>query len=522
MISFLKRHSPSFRTRSGICLLLILALGFYIRIYRLDMLLRFYYDQGRDALVIGDIIHKLKPVLVGPTTGLAGIMRGPAFYYLLLPAYLVGRGDPVIAAVWLQLINTFGLFVVFLVGRKIHSPLAGLVAVFLVATSQHMVDLSRWLSNPSPILTSVPIMVYALLKLFDTRPTPPPADLPAGRQEGEKHVVQRRFYWYIIALMLGLNLQFEMASEIWFIPAFALLISIYPQIRPSKKTFAICCAIFFSTIIPQVVFDLRHGGIMRLSIMNNFSNSTASSFTFTLGQVNSRFNFYLASFSEVFIPGRTEIVIALFALLIPLLASNRRRLLIPVIILLAVPLLILLPYSGNQGNFYSYYLIGLFPLFLIIVAITLAHFLTHRYLFFIPLILILVFAKTNLGLLSSFLSAGVDGPEHISLGNQIQAIDWIYQQAGETPFNLEIYVPPVIPYSYEYLVAWHGQKKYHRLPATDNQTLLFTLSEVDPPNVPRHQAWLDSQSRVAEARVYARFGGIWVEKRIRKPVKSKS
>ena len=106
MVGFLKRYYIH------LLLILILTLGFLARVYRLDMLLRFYYDQGRDAIVIHDIIHKLRPVLVGPTTGLAGIMRGPAFYYLLLPAYLVGRGDPVIAAVWLQLLNTFGLFVI--------------------------------------------------------------------------------------------------------------------------------------------------------------------------------------------------------------------------------------------------------------------------------------------------------------------------------------------------------------------------------------------------------------------------
>ena len=513
MIAFLKRHISSYRTRSGICLLLILLFGFYLRTYRLDMLLRFYYDQGRDAIVIHDIIHKLRPVLVGPTTGLAGIMRGPAFYYLLLPAYLVGRGDPVIAAVWLQLLNTFGLFVIFLIGKKIHSPLAGIVAAFLVGFSQHIVDLSRWLSNPSPILTSVPIMVYALLRLFDPPPAMGEKPTPAAGQRG--------FWWYIIALMLGLNLQFEIASEFWFLPAFVLLLLLYPQIRPAKKTFAIASLIFLSTLIPQIVFDLRHGGIMRLAILKQFTSGDQSSFTFTLEQFISRSSFYLNSFTTLFVPKRPELIISLLALLIPVLISTHRRLLTPVIILFAAPLFFLLPYSGNQGNFYSYYLIGLFPIFLIIVAVVLAHFLTHRYLFFIPLILIFLFTRINLYLMTSFLSAGVDGPEHISLGNQLQAIDWIYQQAGDTPFNVDIYVPPVIPYSYDYLFSWYGPKQYRQTPATDTRDLLFTLSEVDPPNVPRHQAWLDNRSRFAEARAYARFGGVWVEKRIRKPVKSK-
>ena len=51
----------------GVKLLLgiLLFAALIVRLYRLDELLGFWYDQGRDALVIWDFIHKGKLFLVG-------------------------------------------------------------------------------------------------------------------------------------------------------------------------------------------------------------------------------------------------------------------------------------------------------------------------------------------------------------------------------------------------------------------------------------------------------------------------
>src|SRR4030043_919753 len=81
-------------------LLLILFLAAFLRLYRINELLGFWYDQGRDALVIWDLIHKGKFFLIGPTTGIAGIFRGPFYYYLIAPFYFLGGGNSVLAAIF--------------------------------------------------------------------------------------------------------------------------------------------------------------------------------------------------------------------------------------------------------------------------------------------------------------------------------------------------------------------------------------------------------------------------------------
>ncbi|MBI3283206.1 glycosyltransferase family 39 protein, partial [Candidatus Curtissbacteria bacterium] len=235
----------------------ILMFSFFFRVYRINDLLRFYYDQGRDALVIKEMIEKPKPILIGPTTGLAGIFRGPAYYYLIAPGYLIGGGNPVVAAIWLQLINVVGLVFIFLAAKELFSVRAGIIALLVFGLSHEIVSLSRWLSNPSPILTSVPIMLYALARVI---------------KKGNPK------WWYVIALMLGLNLQFEMASEIWFIPALAIVILLKKIKLPHPKMILKSAAVLLATFLPQVIFDIRHDGIIRKGIQTYFAGEGQSFF----------------------------------------------------------------------------------------------------------------------------------------------------------------------------------------------------------------------------------------------------
>jgi 4-amino-4-deoxy-L-arabinose transferase-like glycosyltransferase len=490
------------QNKHKIVLVILLLAAFFVRSYRTDALLRFYFDQGRDALVIHEMIHTPKPVLVGPTTGLAGILRGPFFYYLLLPGYLIGQGSPVVAAIWLQIINIVGLYFIYLSAKALFSPTAGLVAVFLIGFSNHLVSLSRWLSNPSPIFTTVPIMLYGLIQII----------------KAPRHSGLSRIYWPIVALMLGLNLQLEIASEIWFIPAIFLFFLFQKKYWPSVKTLIYSVLIFLATLVPQVAFDFRHDHIMFKAIKEHFGNSQEPSFVFSLSKLTERWHFFQDAFATILIP-QNYLYLTLVLALIPFAffgnGKKNRGLNYLLPWLLFFPLLVLSFYQGNQGNFYSYYLIGLFPLFIILISGGIASLLTRPNWVIVSITTLFFFAQPNFVLLKNFLIAGFDGPEHVSLGNQLQAIDWVYQQAGDQPFNLDVYVPPVIPYAYDYLLLWYGPKKYSRLPNKAQEPLLFTINEVDPPHPERLQAWMDRQSGIAEVKKQEKFGGVEVQRRIR-------
>ena len=509
-----------------VILAVLLFAAFFVRSYRTNDLLRFYFDQGRDALVIHKMIHTPKPVLVGPTTGLAGILRGPFFYYLLLPGYLVGQGSPVVAAIWLQIINIIGLYFIYLSAKTLFSPIAGLVAVFLVGFSNHLVSLSRWLSNPSPIFTTVPIMLYGLIQIIkqSEKRAKDGSELSAVRNAVKDSseppaVCSSSSFWYVIvALMLGLNLQLEIASEIWFIPAVFLFFLLQKKYWPSLKTLIYSISVFLLTLVPQVAFDFRHDHIMFKAIKEHFTNPKEPSFVFSLPKLIERWQFFQDTFATLLVPQNylylTLVLILTFfvSFTIKKYQTSQNYLLLW---LLLFPLSILSFYQGNQGNFYSYYLIGLFPLFIILVSGGIAHFFKKPNWAIVSILILFLFTSSNFTLVKNFLTDDLRGSEQISFKNQLEAMDWIYQQAEGQDFNLDVYVPPVVPYSYDYLFLWYGQKKYHHQPTQNQLPLLFTLTEVDPPHPGRLQAWMDRQSNIGEVKKQQKFAGIAVHRRHR-------
>lgn len=193
----------------------ILLLSLFIRVYRLDELLGFYFDQGRDALVIWDLWHKGRFFLIGPVTGLTGIFLGPFYYYLLAPLYLIGGGNPLFPAYFLAFLGTLAVLMMYLLGVKMHSRTAGIIAAILGGFSFQIYNHSRWLSNPSPILFTSMILLWSMWEIANKG---------------------KSYWWVIAALTIGVSLHFESASATFYIPMFALfaLWLVYKGYRISK------------------------------------------------------------------------------------------------------------------------------------------------------------------------------------------------------------------------------------------------------------------------------------------------
>ena len=123
----------------------------------------------------------------------------------------------------------------------------------------------------------------------------------------------------------------------------------------------------------------------------------------------------------------------------------------------------------------------------------------------------ILFSFFNLPPTINKLTDGVYEGNNIYLTTQLSAISWIYEDTKEIPFNVDIYVPPVIPYSYDYLFIYVGDKRSQNLTKR-----LYTLYEIDPPHPERLEAWLKRQEGIGTVQSEMKFGGIVVQKRERK------
>jgi hypothetical protein len=330
----------------------------------------------------------------------------------------------------------------------------------------------------------------------------------------------KRWAWAGIAFVSGLSLfHFGSAGEIFYFPAILIFALWQKKNLPNRKIFFISMALFVFTFLPQVLFDLRHEGILR----NNLKKFLIEENSFKLSfweVVKTRLNFYYDVFTnKIFHWKKTRENVLLIILAISFLSFLPKFLKqkeIKILLLLVVsPLIGLLFFQGNYGNIYDYYLTGYYFFIILFFSIILGRIWKMLPGKIYVIYFLYVFFLMNFEVLNSRLSDGLGGEDTVAFGNEKLAINWVYEDAKDKEFNVDVYVPPVIPYAYDYLFTWLGTKKYNKLPSPERQDLLYTVFESDPPHPERLNAWLERQKGIATVEKEERFGGITVQKRMR-------
>jgi len=440
-------------------LAIILFFSAFLRLYRLDELLGFWFDQGRDALVIWDLLHYRKFFLIGPVTGIEGIFLGPFYYYLLAPFYWLGEGSPVFAAAGLVWLTVAAIFLLYFLGAKVYNRRVGLLAAFLYCLSYEFVTFSRWLANPNPLPFFALITLILLLKAIENRPS----------------------LLILVGLFLGLCLQLEAASAIFFLPAVLITICLERKCFFKLKLLFGSFLGFFATLMPQLIFNFRHQGIL-FQAFNKFLLTERSFRLNPWETARLRLSLYYDVFLGKIFAREPLKILTLSILLTSLVVFRRQifsRLGKVLIIWLTAPLLGFLFYQGNYGYVWDYYFTGVQPAFVIIFSAG-CFYLARRNFFFKLLLaaFLISFLAINFRLLRTYYKTGIG----ITLAAQTRALDWIYQDVGKEDFNVAVYVPPQIYFSYSYLFRWYGGCKYGRGNQTPGWSKTFILFTNPIPN----------------------------------------
>jgi len=491
---FKKIDKPAFYK---ILLVIILGLAAFLRFFRLADLLGFWYDQGRDALVIWDFLYKGKLFLIGPTTGIEGIFRGPWYYWLITPAYFLGNGNPVWPAALLVLISIFSVYIIAKVGREIGGMKMALLAAFIAATSIYIVGSSRWLSNPTPMLLIGVSLIWGVFRFLD----------------------KKKWAFPLIAFLVGMALNFGSAMEVFYIPALIILFIWKRKLLPDIKTILISVFIFLLSFFPQILFEVRHPGVLSGPLSQFLFQEKSFSLSFW-EMISSRLPFYYSVFSSKFwINGGN--IFAPFLILVTLYLIAKKKDIfknekfIVISTFAATPFLGGLFFSGNNGNLYDYYFTGYYFVFILLFSYLVTKIARGTAGKIIAILFLGIFIYKNMAEYKKAYLLNVNDYKTIVLNRQMAAIDWIYKDANGREFNVDEYVPPVIPYAYQYLFQWLGEVKYKAQPLTKNVDLLYTLYEVDPDHPERLQAWLDRQKGIGTVLEEQKFGGIVVQERQR-------
>lgn len=501
-------------------LTLIVVAAFYLRVYKIGDLLGFYFDQGRDALVIWNLWHHGKFFLIGPVSGLAGIFIGPFYYYLIAPIYLIGGGNPVMPSVFLSILSVLSLPLVYQLGKEMHSRKAGLIAAIVGGFSYYIIYYSRWLSNPNPMFLISLIFLYSLWKIICRG---------------------RRRWWVISSFVAGASLHFESASGVFYIFIFLIvilwrliiylntldekdkIISFKKFVKKNIRLIIYTLAALFVTFVPQLIFNFRHGNVL----INNFFNLIANEKAFSKPVTNTlliiRTQYFWNTFVGKIFIGWNKQAYIFTSISVAALIIGRKRVVKGALPLLSIfiitPMVGYILFQGNFGNIYDYYLIGYFLPFILLFSIGIAEFAT-TYLGKVALVIFFVyFTQVNTIPIRGLMQNQMNGPTDIKLGSQLKAVNWVFENAaGRGVYNVDVYVPPVTAYAYDYLFLWQGSVKCGEslCGKVDYQTpILYTLYEQDPPHPQRLQVWLDKEKSVGVVEEEAHFGGITVQRRTR-------
>src|SRR5258708_3017386 len=228
-------------------LLIILGVACFLRFYQLPGYMTFLGDEGRDALVVKDILVNHHLVTIGPpmsvSTSSGGIINlGPLYYYLMAFSMAIFWLNPIAASYMVAVIGVLTVSLIYYLSRVWFGKLAAVVASILYSVSSVTVIYSRssWNPNPAPF--------FALLSILG---------LYKSYQTGKSR-------WLILTgASVAAALQMHYLSLI-LIPIVILLWAYeLKHIDQKKRTYfwqnsALSMLAFFLVMSPLITFDIRH------------------------------------------------------------------------------------------------------------------------------------------------------------------------------------------------------------------------------------------------------------------------
>lgn len=213
---------------------IILLIGIYLRFYRIEEVIAFGLDQGRDAWVVRDILQG-KFTLIGPRTGIGHFHLGPAYYYLMAPFFYISNLDPMGANYFNITANIFNFVVIFIVSKKIFNNYAALFIILLFATSHYLME-SRIPWNVTLLPGISALLFFSITKIY-----------------------QKKYKWIFVAWTLcGFAFHLHFTAIFFPIILTASMLFVQDKIKVLKY-FLLSIPLYLLWFIPNIVYELQSG-----------------------------------------------------------------------------------------------------------------------------------------------------------------------------------------------------------------------------------------------------------------------
>ena len=254
---------------SWLPIIAILCLGAYLRLYKIDQYMTFLGDEGRDVIIVRDMIIGHKWTLLGPTASVGGFFMGPIYYYFMLPFLWAWKLNPVGPAIMVALFGIATIYLIYHIVSEMFSKRAGLFASLFYALSPVVISYSRSSWNPNIVPFFAILLVYFLWRtVLDNKP----------------------YLLFAAGLCAGIGVQLHYTFLFLLVFAAAWILLFFRS-RKYFTTYAAGIAGFIVGFSPFLAFELRHG----------FSNSRAIwSFVFAGKDTGFQISHFITNISDVY------------------------------------------------------------------------------------------------------------------------------------------------------------------------------------------------------------------------------
>ncbi|HCR81419.1 MAG: hypothetical protein UY13_C0002G0431 [Candidatus Pacebacteria bacterium GW2011_GWB1_47_8] len=335
----------------------LIALMILIRFVNLKNVAFFTYDNGRDAQAIQAIVGG-DLTLIGPTTGLQGFYLGPLWFYLGVPGYVLSGGNPYGLLAWYMALASLAVPLFWWLSKLLFSREKNwaLVTFVLLSLVPGSVLATTFVANPMILL---PLLAGTLLAFWQAH---------------------RSRLWLMLGFfLLGLQLQAEFAYAIFLVPVGFGLIA-WVRRRFNVFDYLLSGVAFGVTLLPQILFELRHQFLMSRFLWQGLTQSRGMSVGWGQFLVARVQQLFWATNWQLLGNAKGAAVVGLGLLVVAALAGRalwrnkkgfaldreglfRWRLLS---IFALTPYLGFLLWRGNYGHFFRYYLT---PQFIVLVPL---------------------------------------------------------------------------------------------------------------------------------------------------------
>lgn len=453
---------------------IIFVLGFVLRVMFLPQLsLTFGYDQARDAVSSLQIAHGDLKIL-GPSASTPGLYHGVLYYYVLAPAYLFGKGSPLVAAAWIALINAFTVFTAFFLAYSFTKKIgAGILAAFFFAISFEATQYATWLSNPTLGIFTVPLIYFGLWNWIN---------------ENKKWSL----FWPILT---GLALGFSIQSEIFLAyQAAPVLIWLYVFKKKVKRAqiirfFGALILALSTMILSEVKFGFRGVGGF-LSLLSSGDAIVASK---GLGDfIVLFFNQIGKVFSFSSYPGNVGYGFAIVViLLLYLFKSNKnKKVIYPAF--LGTWLFSHLTVVTLGGTSTPFLLVGIGPAVSVLLGVSIYQLYKNNKIIAVLLLLFVVFGNIKMIMKENPRGSTIFAiQKDLVLSKELKVIDYTYKEASGKDFSINTLTSPLwVNIVWAYLYNWYGEPRYGYVPTFHGHGQEGQIIALPSSTLPKNKSFL--------------------------------